>query len=121
MSGKLQRHTSFDSPEPTAAKRQHPRSASTNRSVTVYERRTSASPATVSLLQRGRSTSPLKRFREAKESISRAFNLIREELVKVRKFLGEAHGEAGAGKVTSLLDRTRGIEDMLSRDHMKVQ
>lgn len=116
----LQRHASLDSPEPSTAKRQQPRSASINRSVTVYERRTSASPATASL-QRGRSSSPLKRFREAKESISRAFRLIREELVKVREFLTEAHGEVGAGRVAPLLDRTRGIEEMLSRDHMKVQ
>lgn len=122
MSGRpLHRHTSMDSPEPSAAKRQQPHSASINRSLTVYERRTSASPASGSLhSQRGR-TSPLKRFREAKESISRAFKLIREELVKVRNFLGEARGEEGAGKVADLLDRTQGIEEMLSRDHMKVQ
>lgn len=116
----MYRHNSFDSPEASVVKRQHPHSASARRPVTVYERRVSASPNTASLQQRGRS-SPLKRFREAKDSISHAFRLIREELVKVTSFLDSAHGEDGKKKVSALLDKTHGIEDILSRDHMKVK
>ena len=108
----------MDSPEPTTAKTQS-HSASINRSQTVYDRRTSSTPSGSLHTPRGR-LSPLKRFREAKENISRAFGLIREELVKVQKFLGDARGEAGTSKVSDLLDKTQGIEDMLSRDHMKV-
>ena len=117
----LNRASSMDSPEPTAGKRQ-PHSATITRSQTVYERRVSGTPSGPgSLPVRGGRQSPLKRFREAKESISKAFDLVRKELVKVQKFLGEAHGDAGSGKVSDLLDKTQGIEEILSRDHMKVE
>lgn len=64
-------------------------------------------------------SSPLKRFTRAKDAISRAFELLRDRLVESQAFMVQAC-EGGSPKVTSLLDRTQGIEEMMSRDHMKV-
>ena len=38
----------------------------------------------------------------------------------IKKFLVSAHGEGAASRVESLLNKTKGIEDILARDHMKV-
>ena len=88
-----------------------------NRSLTVRgERRTSGAPG----LKRARDpSSPLKRFTKAKDAISRAFGLIRDRLQEAQTFMNQADGEDSLA-VSNLLDRTRGIEEMMSRDHMKV-
>lgn len=65
-------------------------------------------------------TSPLKRFTRAKEGILKAYTLIRDRLTETLEFMQLAHGGADAQPVATLLERTRGIEDILSRDHMKV-
>ena len=91
--------------------------AELRRSLTVSERRVSGSPA---VHKYGGRTSPLKRFGLAKESIFRAYGLIKDRLVEVQDFLVTAHGEDGEGRIVSLLEKTKGIEDILTRDHMKV-
>lgn len=86
-----------------------------NRSLTVVDRRTSASG------RRPRaSSSPLKRFARAKDSISRAFELIQDRLKESQAFLQLVHSGAESKPVSALLESTRGIEDILLRDHMKV-
>lgn len=64
--------------------------------------------------------SPLKRFARAKESISKAFGLIRNHLVESQAFLRLAYKGEESQPTAALLERSRGIEDILSRDHMKV-
>lgn len=89
-----------------------------NRSLTMAERR----PGGTGLV--GRRTrdplSPLKRFTRAKESISKAFGLIRERLTESQVFFQLAREGAESRPVAALLERTQGIQDILSRDHMKV-
>lgn len=62
----------------------------------------------------------MKRFGLAKESIFRAFGLIQNQLSQAQELLESAHGANSNGRMSSLLEKTRGIEDMLTRDHMKV-
>ena len=85
----------------------------------MYDSRTHSVSATPPTRTEG-CTSPLKRFRQAKDSLYRAFGLIRERLSEVGAFLVDAHGEEGRGRMEPLLDKTSGIEDILARDHMKV-
>ena len=65
-------------------------------------------------------TSPLKRFARAKDAISRAFAHVRERLADTQHFLDQVHGKMETSPVSSLLERCRKIDDVLSRDHMKV-
>ena len=89
-----------------------------NRSLTISGgRRTSGAPG----LKRARdSSSPLKRFSNAKVAISKTFGLIHDRLAEVQSYVKLAHPEADSPSITSLLDRTRGIREILARDHMKV-
>ena len=87
---------------------------------TVYQRRVSGTPDSRSLSTSGR-TSPLKRFRQAKESIYKTFGLITSQLHQVQEVLTESHGPEGEGRTSALLDKTKGIEEILARDHMKVK
>ena len=86
-----------------------------NRSLTVLDRRTSAGGRR----PRG-SSSPLKRFARAKDSISKAFELIQDRLRESQAFLRLVHNGVESKPVSALLESTRGIEDILLRDHMKV-
>lgn len=88
-----------------------------NRSLTISgERRTSGAPG----LKRTRDpSSPLKRFTRAKDAISRAFGFLHDRLVESQTFMQQAHG-GDSPSVKALLDQTRGIVEMMSRDHMKV-
>ena len=89
-----------------------------NRSLTISGgRRTSGAP--VSKRTRD-SSSPLKRFSRAKEAISRTYGLIRDRLAEAQSYVQTAHPKTDSPKIASLLDRTAGIRDILSRDHMKV-
>lgn len=89
-----------------------------NRSLTIAGgRRTSGAP----VLKKTRDTSsPLKRFSRAKEAISRTYGLIRERLIEAQSYMQTAHPQSDSPSITSLLDRTRGIREILARDHMKV-
>ena len=66
------------------------------------------------------SSSPLKRFSKAKDAISKTFGLIHDRLTETQSYLKLAHPEAESTSITSLLDRTLGIREILVRDHMKV-
>ena len=89
-----------------------------NRSLTISGgRRTSGAPG----LKKARdSSSPLKRFSKAKDAISKTFGLIHDRLTETQSYVKLAHPEADSPSITSLLDRTRGIREILARDHMKV-
>eukprot|EP00731_Ephydatia_muelleri_P015298 Em0008g1018a len=65
-------------------------------------------------------TSPLKRFARAKLDISKAFSHVRERLGDTRVFLEQVYGKTEVSPVSSLLERCTKIDDVLSRDHMKV-
>lgn len=95
-----------------------PASRPLNRSLTISgPRRSSGAPA----LARSRDpTSPLKRFTHAKQSISRAFGFIRDRLVESQSFMQLSRQSSDCPSLDGLLSRTRGIEEILSRDHMKV-
>ena len=109
----LHKQTSLESPyrEPQAQNEEK----RLNRSLTVVDRRASSG---------GRRTrepsSPLKRFARAKDNITRAFGLIQDRLKESQEFLKLAHDGTESKAVSTLLDSTSGIEDILSRDHMKV-
>ena len=62
----------------------------------------------------------MKRFGLAKESIFRAFGLIQNQLSQAQELLESAHGPNSNGRMSLLLEKTKGIEDILARDHMKV-
>ena len=101
------RRPDMDSPKPL------------NRSLTMVDRRTT--PGTgLAGRQTREPTSPLKRFTRAKENISKAFGLIRERLTESQAFFQLAHKGVESRPVAALLERTQGIQDILSRDHMKV-
>ena len=89
-----------------------------NRSLTISgPRRTSGA----STLKRSRdSSSPLKRFSRAKEAISRTYGLIRDRLAEAQSYMQIAHPQSDSPSISALLDRTKGIRDILARDHMKV-
>lgn len=38
----------------------------------------------------------------------------------MQEVLTESHGPEGEGRTSALLDKTKGIEEILARDHMKV-
>ncbi len=86
-----------------------------NRSLTLTERGTGGGAKRPRL-----PSSPLKRFTRAKEGILKAYSLIRDRLAETMEFMQLSHGGADSPAVAALLERTRGIEDILSRDHMKV-
>ena len=65
-------------------------------------------------------TSPLKRFSQAKEDISRTFGLLRDHLLESREFVSGVHQGAESTPLTALVERTEGIIIILKRDHMKV-
>ncbi len=90
-----------------------------NRSLTVSGPRGSITGSRT-LLRARDSNSPLKRFTRAKQSISNAFGLVRDRLVEAQSFMMLSRQTSECPPLTVLLDRTRGIEDILSRDHMKV-
>ena len=121
MSKPLPRQASLESPGLSGWKSDvDTHSPKLNRSLTMVERRTA--PGGTGLV--GRRTrdplSPLKRFTRAKESISKAFGLIRERLTESQVFFQLARGGVESQPVAALLERTQGIQDILSRDHMKV-
>ena len=64
--------------------------------------------------------SPLERFRDAKNEISRAFFHIKNCLVDAQTFLKEALCKGAEEKMESLVEKTKGIEEILDRVHMKV-
>lgn len=39
----------------------------------------------------------------------------------MQEVLTESHGPEGEGRTSALLDKTKGIEEILARDHMKVK
>lgn len=89
-----------------------------NRSLTVTGgRRTSG---THTLRKARDSSSPLKRFSRAKDAISRTYGLIRDRLAEAQSYMQLAHPQSDSHSITSLLDRTQGIREILARDHMKV-
>ncbi len=90
-----------------------------NRSLTVSGPRGSITGSRTIFRARD-SNSPLKRFTRAKQSISNAFGLVRDRLVEAQSFMKLSRQTSECPSLTALLDRTRGIEDILSRDHMKV-
>ena len=95
-----------------------PQQRALNRSLTVSGgRRTSGAPG----LKKARdSSSPLKRFSKAKDAISKTFGLIYDRLAETQSYVKLAHPDTDSPSITSLLDRTRGIREILARDHMKV-
>lgn len=66
------------------------------------------------------SVSPLKRFGHAKDAIRKAFHHLSERLEESQLFMQTARKGEKSGAVSSLTQRTHGIQDILSRDHMKV-
>lgn len=89
-----------------------------NRSLTITGGRMSSGSST---LRRQRdSSSPLKRFSRAKEAISRTYGLIRDRLAEAQSYMQIAHPQSESPSISALLDRTKGIRDILARDHMKV-
>ena len=90
-----------------------------NRSLTISGgRRTSGAPG---LSKKARdSSSPLKRFSKAKDAISKTFGLIHDRLTETQSYMKLAHPDSDSPSITSLLDRTLGIREILARDHMKV-
>ena len=64
--------------------------------------------------------SPLERFRDAKNEISRAFFHIKNCLLEAQAFLKEALCKGAETEMESLVDKTKGIEEVLDRVHMKV-
>ena len=113
MSHSLHKQTSLESPhkEPQAQNEEK----RLNRSLTVVDRRASSGGRRMR-----EPLSPLKRFARAKDSITRAFGLIQDRLKESQEFLKLAHKGTESKAVSALLDSTSGIEDILSRDHMKV-
>ena len=63
--------------------------------------------------------SPLKKFGQAKEKISKAFRRLAEQLNESKTFLGEINSPRfdDAGQLQL---KVKGIQDILVRDHMKV-
>ena len=89
-----------------------------NRSLTISGPRKTSGAST---LKRSRdSSSPLKRFSRAKEAISRTYGLIRDRLAEAQSYMQIAHPQSDSPSISALLDRTKGIRDILARDHMKV-
>ena len=96
-----------------------PSSRPLNRSLTVAGPRGSLTGSRTLLRSRDPS-SPLKRFTRAKQSITHAFSLVRDRLVEAQSFMSLSRQGSECPPLITLLDRTRGIEEILSRDHMKV-
>lgn len=65
-------------------------------------------------------TSPLKRFSKAKEDISNAFCYLKERLLESEAFVKRVHQDTECKSLTALIERTKGITEILQRDHMKV-
>ncbi len=91
-----------------------------NRSLTISGPRGSITGTNTLGLRARDSNSPLKRFTRAKQGISNAFGLVRDRLVEAQSFMMLSRQSSECPPITTLLERTRGIEDILSRDRMKV-
>ena len=86
-----------------------------NRSFTI-----SSQPASGSRLKSREPSSPLKRFAQAKDAIRRAFQHLGARLEESQTFMRAARQGSECEGVAKLVQRTRGIQEVLSRDHMKV-
>ena len=62
----------------------------------------------------------LERFHEAKREISCAFSHINDCLVEAQTLLKETLCKEGEEKIQLLIEKTKGIQKILGRDHMKV-
>lgn len=65
-------------------------------------------------------SSPLRRFSNAKEAISHAFQLVQNCLVDSQKFFSRVQSDARSPPVNDLVRRVDGITEILNKDHMKV-
>ena len=65
-------------------------------------------------------SSPLKRFSSAKDAIRRAFHHLSARLNESQEFMRVARDGGESEGVAQLAQRTQGIQEILSRDHMKV-
>ena len=63
---------------------------------------------------------PLERFHHAKNEISLVYSHITNCLVEAQTFLKETLCKGGEEKMESLIEKTKGIQEILARDHMKV-
>ena len=65
--------------------------------------------------------SPMKKFTRATQSISNTFRLVHDRLVETQNFIMLSRQTSKCPPpLTALLDRICKIEDILSRDHIKV-
>lgn len=86
-----------------------------NRSLTITSQQESTPRR-----QSRESSSPLKRFAKAKDAIRRAFHHLGSRLEESQTFMRAAKQGGECEGVARLERRTQGIQDVLSRDHMKV-
>ena len=122
MSRSLTKQSSLESPGMGYGRRQAPEveengryGARLNRSMTI------ASGRSVANSRQSRDiTSPLKRFGLAKGAIRKAFQHLHERLEEAHHFMQSASTGSSHQSVSSLIQRTHGIQDILSRDRMKV-
>lgn len=89
-----------------------------NRSLTITSQQESTPRA--SSRQSRESSSPLKRFAQAKDAIRRAFLHLGSRLEETQTFMRAAKQGGECEGVASLERRTQGIQEVLTRDHMKV-
>lgn len=90
--------------------------AKLNRSLTI-----SSQPTSGHASRRSRETSsPLKRFAQAKDAIRRAFQHLGERLDESQTFMRVLRPGIENEEVVSLVQRTKEIQKVLSRDRMKV-
>lgn len=121
MSRWLSKQGSFESPG-AAYQRRHSedegkgRRGKLNRSLTI-----SSQPASGARAGQSREpSSPLKRFAQAKDAIRRAFHHLGARLDDSQAFMRAAKQGKECEDVARLVERARGIQEVLSRDHMKV-
>ena len=88
-----------------------------NRSFTISSQPASGAGAR---LKSREPSSPLKRFAQAKDAIRRAFQHLGARLEESQTFMRAAHQGSECEGVTALVQRTQGIQEVLARDHMKV-
>lgn len=89
-----------------------------NRSLTITSQQESTPRA--SSRQSRESSSPLKRFAQAKDAIRRAFHHLGSRLEESQTFMRAAKQGGECEGVARLERRTQGIQELLTRDHMKV-
>lgn len=123
MSRWLSKQSSFESPG-AGYERRHSEDegksqrGKLNRSLTITSQQKSSPRA--SSKQSREPSSPLKRFAQAKDAIRRAFHHLGARLEESQTFMRAAKQGQECEGVARLVHRTGGIQEVLTRDHMKV-